>query len=344
MDEVNPLEEEKSEIEQKLSDPELMSNPERLRELGQRFKEISEELEFRKKSADFAKRRAETADILKHATDEALRTLAEEEIRNIDAEEARLTRAHAHSGAPKMESESILMEIRPGAGGEEAALFASELVRMYLRYTERKGWKLNPLEENNSELGGTKLAIFEVRGRGASVLYYESGVHRVQRIPETEKSGRIHTSTATVVVMPKPKPREVVIEPGDLVIETMRASGPGGQLVNRRESAVRITHKPTGIVVTSQTARTQVQNRENALEILRMRIFERKRLEDQETLGAVRKQQIRGGERSEKIRTYNFPQDRITDHRLKKSWHHMEAILDGGFDEIAQELSAHLTP
>jgi len=239
---------------------------------------------------------------------------------------------------------SVIIEIRAGAGGEEAGLFAADLFKMYSKYAAFQNWKMKVLSSHPTELGGFKEVVFELRnGDVFSKMKYEAGVHRVQRIPETEKAGRIHTSTATVAVLPKPKPTEVNISPNELKIDFYRASGPGGQYVNRRETAVRITHLPTGLVVTSQTERNQLQNKENALAILGAKLLEKKEQEQMTKMGGERKAQIGWAMRAEKIRTYNFPQDRVTDHRIKKSWHHIEGIMAGKLDRVIKALQKRLS-
>lgn len=238
-----------------------------------------------------------------------------------------------------MEVFSTIIEIRAGTGGEEAALFAADLFRMYSRYSENKEWKQKILDSQRTELGGYKSVIFEIKSPEAwDKLKYEGGVHRVQRIPKTEKGGRIHTSTATVAVLPKSKETRINIRPDELKIDFYRSSGAGGQYVNRRETAVRVTHIPTGIIVTCQTERNQLENKENALSILEARLLEKKQMEEQEKIGGERKSQIGWAMRAEKIRTYNFPQNRITDHRIKKSWHNIEKILDGNMDPMIKKL------
>ena len=242
--------------------------------------------------------------------------------------------------------ESVIVEIRAGAGGEEAALFAADLFRMYSKYANSKNWKKTVLNCHYSDLGGIKQIIFELtphQGPGGggdifSEMKYEGGVHRVQRVPVTEKGGRIHTSTASVAVLSKPKPAEIKIRPGELKIDFYKASGPGGQYVNKRMTAVRITHLPTGTVVTSQTERNQLQNKENALAILEAKLLEKKEIEELEKLGEKRKAQIKWAKRAEKIRTYNFPQDRVTDHRIKKSFHNIEGIMAGKLEPIITAL------
>jgi len=237
------------------------------------------------------------------------------------------------------QQQSVIIEIRAGAGGEEAALFARDLFRMYSKYGQRKGWKQGVLNCHPSELAGFKEIIFELTGSDVfSEMKYEGGVHRIQRIPVTEKSGRIHTSTASVAILPKPKKAEIKINPGDLKIETYKASGPGGQYVNKRMTAVRILHRPSGIVVTSQTERNLQQNKENAQAILEAKLLEKKEMAEFEKLSQERKAQIKWAKRAEKIRTYNFPQDRITDHRIGKKWHHIEEIMGGKLEPIIKAL------
>ncbi|OGZ32828.1 MAG: peptide chain release factor 1 [Candidatus Portnoybacteria bacterium RBG_13_40_8] len=235
-------------------------------------------------------------------------------------------------------SNKAIIEIRAGAGGDEAALFAADLFRMYSKFAEKQGWQIKNLESNFSSLKGFKEVILQVSGENAyNLLKHEGGVHRVQRIPETEKSGRIHTSTASVAILPQAEKTEIEIKPNDLKIDTYRASGPGGQYVNKTESAIRITHIPTGLVVSSQNERSQGANRENAMSILRSRIYALKIEQELTKMGQQRNIQIGTADRSEKIRTYNFPQDRITDHRIGKSWHNMEKILDGNLWSVIKK-------
>jgi len=239
--------------------------------------------------------------------------------------------------------EAIIVEIRAGTGGEEAALFAGDLFKMYSKYAQSQGWKQRILDSHLTDLGGSKQIVFELKnGDIFSKMKYEGGVHRVQRIPKTEKSGRIHTSTATVAILLKPKKTEMTIRPEDLKIDLYRASGPGGQYVNKRETAVRITHLPTGIIVTSQTERNQLQNKENAITILKAKILREKEMKELEKFGKKRKSQIGEAKRVEKIRTYNFPQDRITDHRIKKKWHNIEKIMSGKIEPIIKILTKKL--
>jgi peptide chain release factor 1 len=232
-----------------------------------------------------------------------------------------------------------IIEIRAGAGGEEAAIFAAELARMYQHFAERKGWRFLEIDSNRTPLGGYKTFIGQIQGPGAyDELKYESGVHRIQRIPKTERSGRVHTSTASVAILPEVEPKEVDINPGDLEITFFRTGGPGGQNVNKVESGVRIVHRPTGVTVSSQVERSQQANRERAMSVLRSKIYEEQRQREAEKTGALRREQIGSAERAEKIRTYNFPDDRITDHRIGKKWHNIEKIMNGDLEPIVSAL------
>ncbi len=234
----------------------------------------------------------------------------------------------------------VILEIRAGVGGDEAAIFAGDLARMYQHYAARRGWAFAILDSNQTSLNGYKTLVAEVGGTGVfEALRHESGVHRIQRVPDTEKSGRVHTSTATVAVIPEVEPKDVSINPNDLEVTFSRAGGPGGQNVNKIESAVRILHKPSGIVVSSRVERAQHANRERAMAILRAKVYELQKETEAQKLGANRREQIGSGDRSEKIRTYNFPDDRITDHRLGKKWHNIEKILDGDLDPIVRAFS-----
>lgn len=242
-----------------------------------------------------------------------------------------------------MPSDAAIIEIRAGAGGDEAALFAADLYRMYFRYAQSQNWQQKVLDSKPTGIGGFKEIVFELsNGDVFSKIQYEGGVHRVQRIPKTEKLGRVHTSTVSVAVLQKPKKSTINIKPDELKIDVYRASGPGGQNVNKRETAVRITHLPTNLVVTSQTERNQLQNKENALTILEAKLQELKDSQNLEQLDDKRREQIKWAKRAEKIRTYNFPQDRLTDHRIQKSFHNLEAIMNGKLELIIKKINQSL--
>lgn len=276
--------------------------------------------------------------------DGELRELAEEENATLRERVAELEAELARLMVPRdpNDARDVFVEVRAGTGGDEAAIFAGDLARMYMRFAENAAMKTELVSESPSEAGGYKEIVFAVTGREPyRYLKHESGVHRVQRVPQTEAQGRIHTSTATVAVLPQVEDDvEVEIKPADLQIDTYKASGAGGQYVNKTESAIRITHVPTGIVVASQQERSQQQNREKAMQMLRATLYDRKRREQEEALGSMRRSQVGTGERAEKIRTYNFPQDRITDHRLNRNFGNIRSIMDGNLTQISEELIA----
>lgn len=239
-------------------------------------------------------------------------------------------------------SDAAIIEIRAGVGGGEAALFAKDLFEMYSGFAAKKGWHVFLVDESQSDLGGYKEVVARLEGTGVyDSLKMESGVHRVQRIPKTEKSGRIHTSTATVAVLPEAKETDIDVRPQDVKIDFFRSSGPGGQNVNKVETAVRISHMPSGLIVTSQESRSQQKNREQAMTVLRSKLLAVRREEEEKKTAAARREQIGTGDRSEKIRTYNFPQDRITDHRIKKSWHHIPSVMEGNMEDIVRALGKY---
>lgn len=243
----------------------------------------------------------------------------------------------ASAGSYGEARQAVIVEIRAGTGGDEAGLFVADLFRMYSKYAQSKGWKQRALDSSPSTIGGYKEIIFELSGAGVyDEMQNEAGVHRVQRVPETEKQGRVHTSTISVAVLLKPKKTEINISPSDLEISTFKASGPGGQYVNKTESAIRIVHKPSGIVVTSQSERNQLQNKENAMSLLSARLLRKQEEENLSKLTEERREQIGRAKRAEKIRTYNYPQNRITDHRINKSWHNLESIIEGNLEPVAK--------
>jgi peptide chain release factor 1 len=286
---------------------------------------------------------ADTRSLLREDSSPEMLELAEQEVNSLQHEAEELERSLRVFLLPKdpNDEKNVIVEIRAGTGGEEAGLFAGDLYRMYTRYAEKRGWKTEILSANATGIGGFKEVIFLVEGRGAySQLKYESGVHRVQRVPVTESSGRIHTSAATVAILPETDEVEVTIDPDDLRIDVYRSAGHGGQSVNTTDSAVRITHLPTGLVVTCQDERSQLQNKQRALAILRARLYDMEQSKQLAEMDQARRSQVRSGDRSEKIRTYNFPQNRVTDHRIGLTSHRLEAILDGELDEFLYELTS----
>jgi peptide chain release factor 1 len=285
----------------------------------------------------------DTRSLLQEDSSPEMLELAEEEVNSLEHAAEELEKSLRVFLLPKdpNDEKNVIVEIRAGTGGEEAGLFAGDLYRMYTRYAEKKGWKTEILSGNATGIGGFKEVIFLVEGRGAySQLKYESGVHRVQRVPVTESSGRIHTSAATVAILPETDEVEVTIDPDDLRIDVYRSAGHGGQSVNTTDSAVRITHLPTGLVVTCQDERSQLQNKQRALAILRARLYDMEQGKQLAEMDQERRSQVRSGDRSEKIRTYNFPQNRVTDHRIGLTSHRLEAILDGELDEFLYELAS----
>jgi peptide chain release factor 1 len=340
------LQEEYDKLLNQLSDPELISDWEKFEVLNKRKSFLEKMIEKEAEIKEIGNKIEENRLIAISEEDPELMSLAEVEMEQLKSRQALLERERQNlikSESKPSGPDAIVVEIRGGTGGEEAALFAADLYRMYARFAQTNGWKHKVLDENQTEIGGYKEIIFELKGKGAwDAMKYEGGVHRIQRIPETEKNGRIHTSTATVAVLPKPKKSEISIRPDELRIEFCRSSGPGGQFVNKRESAVRITHIPTGLAVFSQTERNQLQNRENAMALLEYRLQEKRTDDENAAFGGARKEQIGGGERSEKIRTYNVPQDRVTDHRIKKSWHDLEGIFNGNIETISKSLQEEL--
>ncbi len=328
-------------LEEQLQDPTILSNQEKYVAIAQEYKELKGLVEKIEKLESLLKELENVEAMLEEEQDEEMRDFLKDEKIKIEREVERLDREIKFSLVPAdpEDSKNAIMEIRAGTGGEEAALFARDLFRMYTKYAEKKGWKVSVTDLHETPLGGYKEIIFMIEGKGVyGRLKYESGVHRVQRIPVTETGGRIHTSSASVVVLPEAEEQEVEINPEELKIETFRASGPGGQHVNVTDSAVRITHLPTGIVVACQDERSQHKNRAKALRILRARLQDLYRKEREKEIGSKRKSYIGTGDRSEKIRTYNFPQNRVTDHRINLTIYNLEGILDGDLDELLDRL------
>ena len=328
------------ELNKKIADPEVIANTS---EWTAYMKEHAEIEEVALKYKEYKKVQQELADAEEMMKDPEMKELAEEEAREDREKLPKIEEELKLLLIPKDpdDNKNIICEIRAGAGGDEAALFAGTLFRMYSMYAERKHWKLEVLNENETGLGGYKEISFMVTGKGVySRLKFESGVHRVQRVPETEASGRIHTSTATVAVLPVVEDVQININPADIKLEVFRASGAGGQHVNKTSSAVRLIHIPTGIVAECQTERSQTQNREYAMKLLQSRLYEKEKQERDSKLANERKSQVGSGDRSEKIRTYNYPQGRITDHRIGLSIYQMEDFLNGNLDEMIDNLTA----
>jgi peptide chain release factor 1 len=330
------------ELEEMLADPDVVQDYEKVAEYAQeraeiepivttyrRFKNVQEELDGARL-------------ILGEAEDEELRKMAQDEVDRLENALPQIEERLKRLLVPKdpRDERNVIVEIRAGAGGDEAGLFAADLFRMYTRYAEQRGWKADILSDHDTGVGGFKEVIFQVAGKGAySRLKYESGVHRVQRVPITESQGRIHTSTATVAVLPEADEVEVKLDPNDLDITAYGSSGPGGQHMQKNATAIRIVHKPTGMVVTCESERSQTQNRLRALSILRARLYEMEQEKQMEQVDAARRAQVGTGERSEKIRTYNFPQNRVTDHRIGLTLYRLPDVLEGDLDEFIDTLS-----
>ena len=343
LDKLAEVEKRYTQLENLMSDPSL---PGKTREYSKIAKERAdlEELVLCYRDWKKTEQEIESNKELLGEPDEAMREMAKEELAMLRERKERLEERLKYLLLPKdpNDSRNVIVEIRAGTGGDEAALFAAELARMYTRYAENRGWRVDIMSSNPTGLGGMKEMILSVEGKGAySRLKFEGGVHRVQRVPVTEGSGRIHTSAVTVAVLPEADEVEVVIDPKDLKVDVMRASGPGGQSVNTTDSAVRMTHVPTGLVVSCQDEKSQHKNRAKALKILRARLLEKKQEEQRSEIAATRKLMVGSGDRSERIRTYNFPQGRITDHRINFTLYKLDRVIEGELEELIDALNTH---
>ncbi|MEE0740819.1 MAG: peptide chain release factor 1 [Emergencia sp.] len=340
-DKLDFIVEKYQEMSLKVSDPEVINDQptwqKYIKEMGEMEPIVKKYEEYKKAKTDFA----EAKDIVENESDEEMRDLAKMEVSELEDKIEELEGELKILLLPKdpNDEKNVILEVRAGTGGEEAALFGQDLLRMYMRYAERHRWKTELMDINDTGIGGIKEAVVLIKGKGAySRLKYESGVHRVQRVPETESAGRVHTSAATVAVLPEVDDVEVDLNPNDVRVDVYRASGNGGQCVNTTDSAVRLTHEPTGLVVTCQDEKSQIKNKEKAFKVLRSRLYDLKVQEQNKEISEARKSQVGSGDRSERIRTYNFPQGRVSEHRIGLTLYKLNAILDGELDEIIDGL------
>ena len=340
LEKLNKIKNEYGEITQQLNSGKILDSK-KLTDLSKRQAELKNTVNLIECLEEIEKQIKENQEIIREERDQELIKMAEEELVNLEKEKSDLTKKLEIAVLPKdpNDNKNVIVEIRAGAGGDEAALFAANLFRMYSKYAESRRWKIEIINSNRTGIGGFKEIIFSIKGNNVyKNLKYESGVHRVQRVPETEKSGRIHTSTATVAILPEAEDVEIDIDAKDLKVDTFRSSGPGGQSVNTTDSAIRITYLPTNLVVTCQDEKSQHKNKAKALKVLKSRLLFFKQEEEGEKRGKERKMQIGTGDRSEKIRTYNFPQDRITDHRIKFSMKNLPGVLGGKLGVLVEKL------
>jgi peptide chain release factor 1 len=342
LDKVRLIEERYEELNRLMAEPEVATDPAKLMEYAQEQAQIGDLVQAFRRYSTLDRELADARSLLETEEDPEMRQMVEEEILHIEGETEDLYGRMRAMLLPKdpRDEKNVIMEVRAGTGGDEAGLFAADLYRMYIRYAELRKWKTEILSFHDTGVGGYKEVVFQVRGKGAySRLKYESGVHRVQRVPMTEAQGRIHTSTATVAVLPEVEEVEIEIDPADLQIDVYGSSGPGGQHMQKNATAVRLTHKPTGMVVSCESERSQIQNKERAMSVLRARLYEMEEERRQAERGEERRLQVGTAERSEKIRTYNYPQNRVTDHRIGLSIYRLESIMNGDLDEFIDELA-----
>ncbi len=340
IEKLKSIEERYEALSEELSKKEVVSNPELFKKYSKEFKELGDIVQLYRRLKAVTKE-LEEAEELRKSSDPEMKELASAEAKTLTEEKEKLLREIKKLLIPKdpMEGKNIIVEIRAGVGGEEAALFAHDLFKMYFNYAEKKGWKVEIMDSHPTDIGGLKEIVFSVSGKDVyKHMKYESGVHRVQRVPETEASGRIHTSTATVAVLPEAEEVDVKINPEDLRIDIYHSSGHGGQNVQKVATAIRIIHKPTGIMVTCQDERSQLQNKIKAMRILRARLYDLYRTQKEQEVVSKRRAQIGRGNRNERIRTYNFPQGRVTDHRINLSLYNLEEIMEGNLDELVNAL------
>lgn len=341
LDRLKSIEDRYEKLNELLSDPEVVNDPKKLREYSKEQSDLQETVEVYRRYRSASEQLDDAKVMLEEKLDQEMREMVKEEISELQEEIETLTDKLKVLLIPKdpNDDKNVIMEIRGAAGGEEAALFAGNLYRMYTRYAELQGWKTEVMEANVTGTGGYKEIIFMINGNGAySRLKYENGAHRVQRVPETESGGRIHTSTATVACLPEAEEVEVEIHEKDIRVDTFASSGPGGQSVNTTMSAVRLTHIPTGVVVSCQDEKSQIKNKEKAMKVLRARIYDKFQQEAQAEYDQNRKSAVGTGDRSERIRTYNFPQNRVTDHRIGLTIQKLDQILEGKLDEVIDAL------
>lgn len=341
LDKLEKVKQRYDQINELYSNPEYINNPEKMIALNKEKSEIEDIVQVYEKYVKILKDIEGNKEIIENSTEKELVDMAYAEMNELNAQKEKLEEEIKVLLLPKdpNDDKNVIMEIRAGTGGEEAALFANDLFRMYTRYAEMRGWKYEIIDLNETGLGGIKEVILSVSGDNVyGDLKYESGVHRVQRVPETEASGRVHTSAASVAVLPEVEDVEVEINPNDLKIDIFRSGGAGGQNVNKVETAVRITHLPTGIVVQCQDERSQLKNRQKAMKVLKARLYDIEMRKQMEQISAQRKSQVRSGDRSEKIRTYNFPQNRVTDHRIGLTLYNLSNIMEGQLDELIEQL------